>query len=96
MPEGLCLFVGFGDEIEFDLDFELTPSGLGDFERGSLDSAERVGICLMQFELHFFEPIRYVFAVYTFDVNRPSVSVVNVYVCRPVVNIEGFGDAPKN
>lgn len=33
MPDCLRLFVGFGDVVEFDLNFEFAPAGFAYFER---------------------------------------------------------------
>lgn len=47
----------------------------------------------MEFELDFFEPVGYVFAVYSADVDGPLVRVVCVDAGGAVVGVEGFGNA---
>jgi hypothetical protein len=37
VEEGDCFLVRFADKEDFELDFEFTPAGLGDFEGRGLD-----------------------------------------------------------
>lgn len=57
MPESLWLFVGLGDEVELDLNFEFTPSCFDDFEGRLFDCADALGVGFVEFELDFFKPV---------------------------------------
>ena len=57
MPNGLGLFVGFGDVVEFDLDFEFAPAGFTYFE-GFACLCFDVCISLVSFLLRGIEPSR--------------------------------------
>lgn len=71
VPEGRGFFVGGRDEEEFHLHFEFAPASFGDRERGDLDHSGGVGVGFVELELHFFEPVGYVF-------------IVDSYVCEGV------------
>lgn len=71
MPECLRFFVGFWHEVQLDLDFEFSPSGLLDFEGRLFDCADALRVCLVQFELHFLQPVRDVLAVDALDEDAP-------------------------
>jgi hypothetical protein len=92
----LGLLARLGGEEELQLDLEFTPTCLGDFERGLLDCADILRICLVQLELDFLEPVGDVFAVDSADEDLPAVGVVGWAICWLVLWVKRVRDTAKD
>ena len=76
MPQHLRLFIRFRDKVQLYTNFELSPSGFGDFKgAGRVDCAGAVGVGFVELEGDFAEPVGDGGVVDAADVDCPAVGV---------------------
>jgi hypothetical protein len=76
------------DEINFNNNLELSPSGFGDFVRWFRDDPILIGVALVQFEMYLFNPIGHVFVFVRLNVNRPLMRVSVFFSFFPEISCD--------
>lgn len=97
VPYCLRLLIGFGDKVQFDLDFELAPTCFSDFERRRLNGTKGVGVGFVELKGDLLDEVGEVGVGGTgANVDGPLVGMVGVYVRGSGRGIDEFGDGAED